>query len=289
MAACPVVSTSLSPPRRRRFVLSPRRIEANRRNAARSTGPRTSTGKARVARNAIKHGFFVAPHRWTPEQRHDFESTYAGLRDDFRPDGIGEESCVWTIAHSYVRMAAVFRYESIAAYEYHQQCEREFDARIASATPTEARQLRAHRERMRKAGLWGPTLPAPRAVNGIARCMGNINHEIRRAGAELRGFQSFRTGEGPRTRHPTKVRKQTHLTEENRTFSLLDTAARAHRELLKTARAPRPSSSAPGAAGTTSKAPSTIIETAKTNPLSSTFTGNRHARRRAAALARRRI
>ena len=36
------------------------KIEANRRNAQRSTGPRSKAGKARVARNAFKHGLSVA-------------------------------------------------------------------------------------------------------------------------------------------------------------------------------------------------------------------------------------
>jgi len=35
---------------------SQRKIEANRRNAQASTGPRTEAGKARVAQNAHKHG-----------------------------------------------------------------------------------------------------------------------------------------------------------------------------------------------------------------------------------------
>src|SRR4051794_13489448 len=35
---------------------SARQIAANRRNAARSTGPRTSAGKARSRRNALRHG-----------------------------------------------------------------------------------------------------------------------------------------------------------------------------------------------------------------------------------------
>ncbi len=35
---------------------SARKIEANRRNARKSTGPKTATGKKRVSRNAIKHG-----------------------------------------------------------------------------------------------------------------------------------------------------------------------------------------------------------------------------------------
>jgi hypothetical protein len=35
---------------------SNRQIEANRRNAQRSTGPRTAEGKVRSSRNALRHG-----------------------------------------------------------------------------------------------------------------------------------------------------------------------------------------------------------------------------------------
>jgi hypothetical protein len=38
-------------------LVSPKRIAANRANAAKSTGPRTPQGKARSAQNARKHGF----------------------------------------------------------------------------------------------------------------------------------------------------------------------------------------------------------------------------------------
>ena len=36
------------------------RTRANRRNARASTGPRTKTGKARVAKNALRHGLAVS-------------------------------------------------------------------------------------------------------------------------------------------------------------------------------------------------------------------------------------
>ena len=44
-----------------RKVSSPRRVAANRRNAQRSTGPRTAAGKRRASRNALKHGL-CAPY-----------------------------------------------------------------------------------------------------------------------------------------------------------------------------------------------------------------------------------
>jgi hypothetical protein len=42
------------------------KIAANRRNARRSSGPRTAAGKQTVSRNALRHGLSALPHR-TPE------------------------------------------------------------------------------------------------------------------------------------------------------------------------------------------------------------------------------
>ncbi len=42
---------------------SAKKIEANRRNALRSTGPRTEVGKARSRRNAFKHGLEIPVSR----------------------------------------------------------------------------------------------------------------------------------------------------------------------------------------------------------------------------------
>jgi len=48
---------SLVDPNRRTYtVATAAQIEANRRNAQKSTGPKTERGKARARRNAITHG-----------------------------------------------------------------------------------------------------------------------------------------------------------------------------------------------------------------------------------------
>ncbi len=38
---------------------SDKQIRANRRNALKSTGPKTSEGKSKVKRNALKHGLLT--------------------------------------------------------------------------------------------------------------------------------------------------------------------------------------------------------------------------------------
>jgi hypothetical protein len=287
ISIAPTANAPIGNLRRRPFTLTSRRLAANRRNAARSTGPRMPKGKAKVARNAIKHGYFAAQSRWTPEQHRDFVQTLDGLRDDFKPAGVGEESCVWTMAYSYARMAALWRYENIAAVNYHQECERELNARIAAAEPSEAERLEARRERLRRAGLWKPTLPGPREATAIIRYQGRLDRMIRGAMSDLRGIRSMRVaapsnrkvgkrretsssgvlsrcGEGPRTAVPLKTKSaKTNPLRGSRALSL-DSAERASEVILDDS------------------------ESAKTNPLSSMFMGNRHERRRAKAIARQR-
>ena len=53
-------------------------IAANRRNARKSTGPRTAEGKAAVAKNATKHGLFTRKDVVISENQEDFDA----LRDE---------------------------------------------------------------------------------------------------------------------------------------------------------------------------------------------------------------
>ena len=275
MAAAPVsIPTPSVSNRRRRVALTERRLAANRRNAARSTGPRSPVGKAKVARNAIKHGFFVAPERWTPTQRRNFAELYEGLRDEFRPQSIVEESRVASIAESYVKMAAMLRYENIAALKFHQQQDRALNERIAAADATEAARLHAYREDLRRADLWRPTLPGPRETIAIIRYNGSLERSIRRATAELENLKIVRNGHVDGHRN---AQKQTHSqTLPNAQPSRID----LRRERSATDQIAQKQSHF-------ERHPSSA-ENAKTNPLSSMFMGNRHQRRRAKALAARR-
>jgi hypothetical protein len=49
-----------------------RQIEANRKNARRSTGPRSTSGKERSSQNAVKHG--LSKREAVPELYHDVEA-----------------------------------------------------------------------------------------------------------------------------------------------------------------------------------------------------------------------
>jgi hypothetical protein len=50
-----------------------RQIAANRRNARRSTGPRSTAGKRRVSRNAYCHGFSASVRTWNPDDQKQIE------------------------------------------------------------------------------------------------------------------------------------------------------------------------------------------------------------------------
>ena len=311
MAASPIISipASVSISRRRPLALTQRRLAANRRNAMRSTGPRTAEGKAKVARNPIKHGFFTEPAKWTLREQRDFVETFDGLREDFKPESVAEESWLALIAESYVRMAAMLRYENIAALKYHEQCDRELNDRIAAANAAEAARLEAQRENLRRAGLWTPTIPGPREAKAIIRYSGSLDRTIRRAAAELEGLRALRPGA---SRPHAKVQKQTHYSAAPNSGPEAQRRACAQRFDHSAApnggpEAPRRASSGMAPRGETQKqthfeaklrsgpeaaeepqaAHSGELKNAKANPLSSMFTGNRHERRRAKALAAR--
>ena len=62
-------------------------ILANRRNAAKSTGPKTPEGKAAVAKNATKHGLFSCYDVVISENQADFDGFRDDMLDELSPEG----------------------------------------------------------------------------------------------------------------------------------------------------------------------------------------------------------
>jgi hypothetical protein len=92
-----------------------RQIEANRRNAARSTGPRSVGGKAVVARNALKHGAFsTLPVVLGYERESDWQGHRAGILRSLAPAGLLETRLAERAALLLWRLDRVARYETAA-------------------------------------------------------------------------------------------------------------------------------------------------------------------------------
>lgn len=90
--SCPVFAGSrdIISTRKESLMATAAQILANRANAACSTGPRTAQGKARSARNALKHGLTAAQLVVREDERDDFEALRAGLRAELAPQGAVE-------------------------------------------------------------------------------------------------------------------------------------------------------------------------------------------------------
>jgi hypothetical protein len=97
---------------------SSKKIEANRRNSLRSTGPKTSEGKSRAKWNALKHGLLsrmvIVAEGPGKENREDFLHLLQSLREDLQPVGTLEEVLVEKIAVEYWRFMRVIRCENAA-------------------------------------------------------------------------------------------------------------------------------------------------------------------------------
>lgn len=104
------------------------RIEANRRNALKSSGPKTAEGKARSSRNAVKHGLTAAV---ADDLDRSYQEFLKGWLEDARPVGAIESAMVERAAHAAWRLkksaeqeAAVARFRARRAADLHQQAER---------------------------------------------------------------------------------------------------------------------------------------------------------------------
>ncbi|HOW69632.1 MAG TPA: hypothetical protein PKY77_03445 [Phycisphaerae bacterium] len=95
---------------------SQRRIDANRRNAAKSTGPRTPQGKARSRQNACQHGLLaqaiLMPPNQPDESLDEFTTLLSELNQQYLPRHPIESLIVQRVAISWWRLRRAYRHET---------------------------------------------------------------------------------------------------------------------------------------------------------------------------------
>ena len=88
-------------------MVSERRIEANRRNAQLSTGPRSQSGRARSSMNALRHGITGQVSITTVEDRAAHDKFVQELIDRLRPDDALELQFASLIAVDFWRLQRI--------------------------------------------------------------------------------------------------------------------------------------------------------------------------------------
>ncbi len=103
------------------------RIEANRLNARKSTGPKSAEGKARSRANAVKHGLTGAGIALPTEDAAMVEDRFVGLREEMAPRGVMGAMLVGKIALMSVRIERAALQETAALAAEIRQAPVDFD------------------------------------------------------------------------------------------------------------------------------------------------------------------
>ena len=95
--------------------------EANRRNALKSTGPKSKKGKGRARLNALKHGLRAKDIVLASEDEREFDGLRQALITELGPEGSLEEQlaerivvCLWRLRRVYPIEAGIFAWENLA-------------------------------------------------------------------------------------------------------------------------------------------------------------------------------
>ncbi len=177
---------------------SSKRVQANRQNSRKSTGPRTATGKKRVSMNAVKHGFFskwlLIQHRDGKESQDEYDDFYADVRKHFQPIGWLDELWVEKIAVWSWRLRRLIRCESgqidraLAGHSYELQQSRADDLAEPESAPSSNPEMDAMTDHL--------FLPEKEELDKLLRYEAMINRQLNHAIAELERLQARRNG-GP--------------------------------------------------------------------------------------------
>ncbi len=87
-------------------------VERNRRNAQKSTGPKTARGREIVRHNAVKHGLRANPASGVVEDPDQFNGLLDELAEVIQPQNVIEENCIHRIAVCIWRLQRAAKIDS---------------------------------------------------------------------------------------------------------------------------------------------------------------------------------
>ena len=156
-------------------------MKANRKNAKKSTGPRTEEGKTRSAKNALKHGLLARDTVMPGEDPADFDRQLSALEADIQPANSLEFELVRQIADAQWRMRRLTRLET---------------GFLAAAVDDQRRHLEKRRPDELRPGYDGETLllgsamlDRTQAFVHLARYDGHLSRRFFRAVKQLRDLR----------------------------------------------------------------------------------------------------
>jgi hypothetical protein len=91
---------------------SQKQIEANRRNALKSTGPKSEEGKAHSRMNALRHGLTAAQAVLPHEEEDDYEKLREGMLESYSPEDPAELALIEELVNAYWRLLRLHRVET---------------------------------------------------------------------------------------------------------------------------------------------------------------------------------
>jgi hypothetical protein len=94
---------------------SKRKTAANRRNARKSTGPKTPEGKAKASMNALRHGLRARTIVLPDESQEEYDQLHAGFQEKYRPQDPVEQYLV--------DLAAIAKWKLARADDFEVQCD----------------------------------------------------------------------------------------------------------------------------------------------------------------------
>src|SRR5579872_588220 len=89
--------TRMTAPESPEIMSTIKQIEANRQNALKSTGPKSTEGKAAVAQNALKHGLYASTLLLPEEDPAQYEALCQTYLDEYRPANLDQIDLVESI------------------------------------------------------------------------------------------------------------------------------------------------------------------------------------------------